>query len=268
MITSSINTQESLPYNPVYDQGSVTEATITSQAITSQATSLYKPACDQGSSSEAISLKIERLEKLVKIQGQQNERLEKLISVLFYEVKSERIITNVTNLIDADDEDSALFLLSSSQINVKWYYDKYKYRSKYRSKRTLLHEASAKGCLKIVEYLLKDQLNVNRRCSENYTPLHYAASYNRPKIIKLLVNKGAELNSFGGVWKFFSSYRKITPLQLASREGHLESVKTLVELGAKINLKSEGEGKTAAEYAVQNAHSEIFQYLSETNRKN
>ena len=264
MMTSSINTQETSPYNPVYDQGSVTEATITSQAITSQKTSLYKPACDQGSSSEATSLKIERLENLVKIQGQQNERLEKLVGILFYEAERVRIIPSVTNLIDNGDEDSALFLLSSSKIDVKWYYDEYG----YRSKQTLLHIASKKGCLKVVEYLLKDRLNVNRRCSEHYTPLHYAAAYNRPKIIKLLVNKGAELNSFGGVRKLFSSYEKITPLQLASKKGHLESVKTLVELGAKINLKSEGEDKTAAEYAVQNAHYEIFKYLSETKRKN
>ena len=52
-----------------------------------------------------------------------------------------------------------------------------------------------------------------------------------------------------------------TPLQISSKNGHLEMVKFLVENGANTSRRT-GEGKTPKELAKEETHEDIVEYLN------
>jgi len=60
--------------------------------------------------------------------------------------------------------------------------------------------------------------------------MHYAAQYKHEAVVKLLVDKGAELDS--------KSNNGRTPLLLAAGEGHEAVVKLLIERGVKFYRRS------------------------------
>ena len=55
-----------------------------------------------------------------------------------------------------------------------------------------------------------------------------------------------------------------TPLHLASSDGHLEVIKYLIKIGAEPKIKS-SNGKTAYDYAIENNHSDVSNYLQQFN---
>jgi len=63
------------------------------------------------------------------------------------------------------------------------------------------------------------------------TPIQTAAEYGQPKIVELLLDRGAGVDDAGDV-------NRITPLMLAAKNGHLQVVKLLVARGADIFAKS------------------------------
>lgn len=90
--------------------------------------------------------------------------------------------------------------------------------------------ASRNGNLKeITEWLQKDE-DINGKYDKGLTPLHWAAVMNQVDAIKLLADKGANLNSRDG--------HQSTPLLVAAFFGQTESVKTLLEIGANPKLKN------------------------------
>ena len=77
---------------------------------------------------------------------------------------------------------------------------------------------------------IKSGANVNARNSHGVTPLHRAAGYGQPTVIKLFINAGAFVNkpdSFG-----------FTPLHRAS-SANLKNLKVLIDAGALVNVRSE-----------------------------
>jgi ankyrin repeat protein len=65
------------------------------------------------------------------------------------------------------------------------------------------------------------------------TPLIYFTEYNRPNIIKMLLEKGADVNK--------KSYDGFTPLHIAAQYGFDEIVKLLVDNGADVTIKTSEE---------------------------
>lgn len=63
-----------------------------------------------------------------------------------------------------------------------------------------------------------------------WTPLHYAARNNRPRIIRRLADAGALLNP--------KDAKGNTPLHVASKHGRVEAVRTLIEVGADDRVKN------------------------------
>ena len=61
------------------------------------------------------------------------------------------------------------------------------------------------------------------------TPLHFAATNGHVSMVKLLVERGADVN--------VKSQWGQTPLHYAAGEGHVAMVKLLVELGAEVGAK-------------------------------
>lgn len=85
--------------------------------------------------------------------------------------------------------------------------------------------------------LLERGAAVNRA---GWSPLHYAAAGGAADIARILIDRGAALNSRapGG----------LTPLMMAAREGQESAVAALLEAGADTTLKS-ADGLTAAQLA-------------------
>ena len=85
--------------------------------------------------------------------------------------------------------------------------------------------------------LLERGAKVNRA---GWSPLHYAAAGDAADIARILIERGAALNSRapGG----------LTPLMMAAREGQESAVAVLLEAGANTSLKS-ADGMTAADFA-------------------
>jgi ankyrin repeat protein len=78
----------------------------------------------------------------------------------------------------------------------------------------------------IVECLLAAGADVNLGDATGYTPLMSAAYSGDLEMILLLVKSGAEINAA-------TRYKKDTALSFARKNGHLEVVRALLDLGAK-----------------------------------
>ena len=108
--------------------------------------------------------------------------------------------------------------------------------SKTRESNTPLHIASIYGQNNVIQLLVND-LAVDRQAQNNLgkTALHLAAEYDQVDAINLLIN---EL----GINPESPDLQNQTALHLAARQGHLSSLKTLIDLGANpqaITIKGE-----------------------------
>ena len=86
----------------------------------------------------------------------------------------------------------------------------------------------------------------------NYTPLHAASAWNRPEVVKMLIDAGAELNvqTKGG----------LTPLHRTIRMSNSEVAKILIDAGADLNIQ-EAHGWTPLHWAIEYKENEIKQML-------
>jgi len=106
---------------------------------------------------------------------------------------------------------------------------------------TALSIAAETGNVEIAEYLIEKGANVNvldincenmflyvsqSRDDEYYlTPLHRAISFKHPDMIRLLIEKGADVD--------MKNTRGKTPLMLAKEKGYTEAVNILLKAGAR-----------------------------------
>ena len=127
---------------------------------------------------------------------------------------------------------------------------------RYNAGWTLLHKAASSGLLKIVKILVENGAVVNSKDGGGSTALHMAASSSpcSLEIVQYLVEKGAEINER-------NAYQG-TPLHWAARKGLRDIVQYLVGRGAEVNGKDE-EGRTALILAVCSRSLEVVQHLVE-----
>jgi ankyrin repeat protein len=153
---------------------------------------------------------------------------------------------------------------------------------------TALHMGALNGSLESVEVLLKHQAEKNVRIkSSNITPLICAAYSGHTEIVKMLINAGAmrDISSKEGWYaihfaaanghseickliKKQGSYSYIdehthngnTPLYLAAQNGFTDTVKTLIDLGATLDLPNKGN-YTPLDIAIINNHLSVMQIL-------
>lgn len=122
--------------------------------------------------------------------------------------------------------------------------------AKANNGNTALMIAAYKGKLPAVLALLKKGAAVNRA---DWTPLHYAAAGGRDDIVRLLLEKGAEIDA--------RSPNRTTPLMIAAYEGHDSTVKLLLERGANIMLTNES-GMSPIDYAKHFDRQDIVSLLA------
>lgn len=118
------------------------------------------------------------------------------------------------------------------------------------SGESALMMAALRGNLAWCERLLARGASVNK---PGWTPLHYAATGPEPKVVKLLLDRGAVVDA--------ESPDKTTPLMMAARYGPEESVMLLLARGAdpkRINARN----MNAADFAQGGGREWLVQRLS------
>lgn len=109
-----------------------------------------------------------------------------------------------------------------------------------RISATPIYYATRHGHFRVVEVLLKYGALVNVSI-RGWAPLHESTFSNRAKIVKLLLDHGADPNAA-------VSYSGKTPLMQAARNGAFEVCEILLEAGANVWLR-DVNGRTAADVA-------------------
>jgi ankyrin repeat protein len=94
---------------------------------------------------------------------------------------------------------------------------------------TPLMLAALAGNGEIVNYLLQRGANIDARNAAGMTSVHAAAYAGHSDIVRLLAAKGGNLNDA-------SNRFGVTPLHVASEENHVATVKTLLDLRADVSV--------------------------------
>ncbi|RDD38970.1 Palmitoyltransferase ZDHHC17 [Trichoplax sp. H2] len=105
-------------------------------------------------------------------------------------------------------------------------------------------------CVQLVD---EAQADVCQTDAEGITALHWAAINNRLEIAEFFVLRGADINAQGGLLKG-------TPINWATRQGHLKMVVLLMRHGADPSIK-DTEGYACLHLACQFHHTNIAAYL-------
>jgi ankyrin repeat protein len=96
----------------------------------------------------------------------------------------------------------------------------------------------------------------NQRNNNGYTGVNLAAANGHEAVVKVLLEKGAELESKDETWSQ-------TPLSWAANNGHEAVVKLLLEKGAELESKEEKWGRTPLSLATETGHEAIVKLLLE-----
>jgi len=141
---------------------------------------------------------------------------------------------------------------------------------------TVLMTAARTGDPEVLRLLLDRGADVNAREGEmGETALMWAATENHADAVTLLIKRGADLNARSTVLKFpkylFNGSTMVstplprggmTALLLAAREGAVDGVRSLVEVGGKLNI-TDPDGTTPLVMAILNRHNDIAKFLIE-----
>lgn len=113
---------------------------------------------------------------------------------------------------------------------------------------TALHIAAFHGRADVAQLLIRAGANVNHRDRHGHGPLTCALSRNHKNVIFLLLENGADPR------------RQPEALGIAAWEGHLHSVKILIEYGWDIQSKSH-QGRTPLQHARSRKHKSVISAL-------
>ncbi len=114
--------------------------------------------------------------------------------------------------------------------------------------RTALHQAASNGAIKLVKILLENGADPNLTNRVGETPLFAAAEKGRTDVVAELLARGVQVN-------IRSKFTQMTPLMMAAENGHSEVVKLLLEKKAELSGKNAFE-KTTLEI-VQDALAQL-----------
>ncbi len=116
-----------------------------------------------------------------------------------------------------------------------------------------LNQAAMKGDTRLAGRLLDKGANINARDKQyNATPLMWAAHEGHPKTLKLLLERGAEIEAEKEGGK--------TALWYAAKQGRGGTARLLIQRGANPNAKT-GDGITALMVAKSKGHTAVVELL-------
>lgn len=161
----------------------------------------------------------------------------------------------------------------------------------YTGGRTILFNSAANGDLAAVDFFIHSGARLDLPDDRGFTPLHMAARNGHPEAIKRLLYAGADVSlkadgsghatalhlaAFGGnsdgVWILLNNGAHVdvlnddgvTPLNWATREGHIAATKLLLKRGADPNIASTKNGLAALHWAAREGHCECTELLLES----
>ena len=120
-----------------------------------------------------------------------------------------------------------------------------------------IFEATAAGKTdRVSEILKRDPKAANRSSSDGFTPLHFAAFFDRPDIARDLIRHGADVRAVA------QNAMKVTPLHSAAAAHSREIVRLLLDEGAPPDARQQGCW-TALHEAAQAGDQEMVKDLLE-----
>jgi uncharacterized protein len=119
---------------------------------------------------------------------------------------------------------------------------------------TPLMMAALRGNLAAAQTLVDKGSSINK---EGWTPLHYAATGPEPRVVALLLDRGARIDAVSPI--------KSTPLMMAAKYGNEASVDLLIARGADARWRNEA-GQGAADYARQGGREALAARLDKLTR--
>lgn len=119
---------------------------------------------------------------------------------------------------------------------------------------TALHEASRKGNIEMVRYLLQKGSNIHLQNYNGFSALHVAAYSGENEIVQVLIAAGADVKA--------QAKDNVTPLHAAASMGHADTVELLVKSGAKVHAKTSKDGETPRDFATRYGYQDVFKILS------
>ena len=124
-----------------------------------------------------------------------------------------------------------------------------------------IHLAANSGNVEIVEFYLNPPVceDPNLKRINNFTPLHAESMNGKTKVVKLLLDRGAQVN-------VQTEPQKYSPLHSASFGGHLETVKILLQCGADSNLRNYRD-ELPIDTARRQNQLEVVRYLEQQQNK-
>lgn len=143
------------------------------------------------------------------------------------------------------------------------------------SGETPLMAAARSGNASAVSLLVRRGADVNARESlRGQTALMWAADQQHADVVKALVEAGADLHARSATWRqlentagnanptgdFEMEHGGSTPLLFAARQGHVDSARTLLDAGAKVN-DTAASGASALVIAVHGDHASLATLL-------
>jgi ankyrin repeat protein len=112
--------------------------------------------------------------------------------------------------------------------------------------------AAGSGRRTVVKLLIERGAEVNAKNHDGQTPLEGAAGSGNPRVVKLLLEHGANIKT--------RDAKGQTPLHAAGQAGSLENLKLLLAAGARTKVKDR-EGLTYLAYLASNKSPEIANYI-------
>lgn len=117
-----------------------------------------------------------------------------------------------------------------------------------------IFEAATLGDEIALDQSLGNKESITSRSTDGFTPLHLAAFFNQPVIVKILLDHGADVNSIA------ENPSCVQALHSAAACGSTEIVKILLQNGADINARQHG-GWTALQAAAKHGNLEMVDLL-------
>ncbi|XP_076335183.1 transient receptor potential cation channel A1 [Tachypleus tridentatus] len=162
---------------------------------------------------------------------------------------------------------------------------------------TPLHCAAMFDHDALVEYLVNEGADINAVDKEGRTVLLLAAARSAWKVTKVLLQSGAEMGtkdnmnrnilhhivlaggSLDDFWNYLNQHQGssiaslmnerdiygCTPMHYASRKGHLKTIRSLLQLGAVVNLKN-NDNQSPLHFAARYGRYNTVRHLLESNR--